>query len=439
MSLSVTNFSSTTEAAERSGAGAAVASELADQSGTVAAVATAEILEAGGKGGSIPLYVGELWTARQRQMHPIHYAVSYRAAFKPELPQFFICRYLVNEGLREGIVLDPFSGRGTTVLQSNFSGFRAIGNDLNPVANYIACARQYIPPPERLLARLDRLDLAGRLKPERGERERLSPFFHERTLSEILKLRRIIAANSNMQDRELAVISLAALSRLHGHSDGFFSAYSFPQISIMPAAQRRNNDRRGIKPQYRSVKERIARKLRSDFFQELPERCHHAATGNRYLQKDARDLSVIAPSSVDLIVTSPPFLDKVNYRADNWLRAWFLHLEEELNHSPLLITADAKEWGIFMADVMREMGRLLKPGARAVLEVGDVRSTRAQETLNLEEILLSFLPLKLRRGWLIAEEIWINQQNFTKLANCWHINNNLKGTNTNRCLVLRRV
>ena len=41
----------------------------------------------------IRLTVDELWTARQRQMHSLHYAVSYRASFKPELPDFFIRRH----------------------------------------------------------------------------------------------------------------------------------------------------------------------------------------------------------------------------------------------------------------------------------------------------------------------------------------------------------
>ena len=38
--------------------------------------------------------VGEFWTAKQRQAHKIHYTVSYRAAFKPELPSFFIKEFL---------------------------------------------------------------------------------------------------------------------------------------------------------------------------------------------------------------------------------------------------------------------------------------------------------------------------------------------------------
>lgn len=37
---------------------------------------------------------GEFWTAKQRQGHPIHHTVSYRASFKPELPSFFMKEFL---------------------------------------------------------------------------------------------------------------------------------------------------------------------------------------------------------------------------------------------------------------------------------------------------------------------------------------------------------
>ena len=67
--------------------------------------------------------VGEFWTAKQRQAHPIHYTVSYRAAFKPELPSFFIQEYL---GKKKKVVLDPFGGRGTTAIQANLDGHYAI-------------------------------------------------------------------------------------------------------------------------------------------------------------------------------------------------------------------------------------------------------------------------------------------------------------------------
>ncbi|HUH79193.1 MAG TPA: hypothetical protein VLY83_04780 [Methanoregula sp.] len=38
---------------------------------------------------TIPRFINEFWTSRQRQASSIH-EVSYRACFKPQLPRFFI-------------------------------------------------------------------------------------------------------------------------------------------------------------------------------------------------------------------------------------------------------------------------------------------------------------------------------------------------------------
>jgi SAM-dependent methyltransferase len=383
-----------------------------------------------------PYWIGALWTARQRQMHPVHYAISYRASFKPELPDFFIRRYLLERGVQSGVVLDPFGGRGTTALQANLLGFRAIHNDLNPVSLFLARSRSRIAPLERLVARTDALDLSGPAPAiSAAERKRLSPFFHTRTLKEILNLRAALQAAPD--DAELAYIGLTALSRLHGHSDGFFSVYSFPQISIMPEAQARNNLARNQKPEYRSVKERIIRKLRQDLATPLPAEFAPAAARNRFINCDARRLAGVKTGSVDLAITSPPFLDKVNYLADNWMRAWFLGLDVNAETSPLTMTPDVGEWRRFMRDVMAELGRVLKPGARAVIEVGEVAV--GGKNRNLEELLLADLPLATKGGRIIPEEVFINEQRFTKLANCWDVSNNQKGTNTNRCLVFRKV
>ncbi len=40
---------------------------------------------------NITYFIGEFWTAKQRQGNPLH-EISYRACFKPQLPEFFISR-----------------------------------------------------------------------------------------------------------------------------------------------------------------------------------------------------------------------------------------------------------------------------------------------------------------------------------------------------------
>lgn len=88
------------------------------------------------------IQIGEFWTSRQRQSHSIHYGVSYRASFKPELPAFFLDRYLSKN---KGVVLDPFGGRGTTSIQANLEGHFAIHNDISPMSLFLARSRQTIP------------------------------------------------------------------------------------------------------------------------------------------------------------------------------------------------------------------------------------------------------------------------------------------------------
>jgi DNA modification methylase len=61
----------------------------------------------------VPIFTDEFWTAKQRQANSIH-EISYRACYKPQLPEFFINKYS-NE---QNVVYDPFSGRGTTVIQA---------------------------------------------------------------------------------------------------------------------------------------------------------------------------------------------------------------------------------------------------------------------------------------------------------------------------------
>ena len=85
-------------------------------------------------------FTGEFWTSRQRQASSIH-EVSYRACFKPQLPRFFI-DLLTRKG---DTVYDPFSGRGTTVIEAALMGRDVIANDTNPLSRIMTEPR-FFPP-----------------------------------------------------------------------------------------------------------------------------------------------------------------------------------------------------------------------------------------------------------------------------------------------------
>lgn len=377
-----------------------------------------------------PVYEDEFWTNKQRQMHSMHYSISYRASFKPELPNFFINKYLRD---RTQVVMDPFSGRGTTILEANLLGYKAIHNDLSPISYFIATARKYIPTYEEFLKRLKKINFKKRRKEISSEdKERFYPFYHPDTFVEILNLREEYL--NNKEDPVLRYITFIALSRLYGHSDGFFSVYSFPQFSVLPNIQKKNNLKKNLKPVYKEIQSRILKKYLQDHKDPLPEN-YRIAVWNEYYQFDTTKMYLLPSGSVDLIITSPPFLDKVDYKKDNWLRAWFLDLEEELNSLQFGIYRNLEEWEEFIYKSLKEMVRVLKKSGRIVIEVGEVNYKG--KIVFLDEVVINLIHKYFSNVYI--DEVYINNQNFTKLSNCWNITNNKKGTNSNRCVVLKKI
>lgn len=136
----------------------------------------------------------------------------------------------------------------------------------------------------------------------------------------------------------------------------------------------------------------------------------------------------IATGSVQLVVTSPPFLDVVQYAADNWLRCWFVGIDAKA--VDIAMFKKPAEWTAFIARVFTELGRVTAPGGHVAFEVGEVRNGK----IKLEELVLE----DIRPAPFEPLGVLVNVQDFTKTANCWGIVNNSKGTNTNRIVIARR-
>jgi hypothetical protein len=369
----------------------------------------------------ITYLVNEFWTAGQRQSHSLH-EVSYRACFKAQLPEFFIKRLT----LPGESVHDPFMGRGTTPVQAALMGRRPVGNDINPLSLLLTRPR-FTPPTVA--------EVAERLRSvpwDRGrvDREDLLHFYHPATL------RRISALRDWLMDRvPLGVtapdsvddwIRMVALNRLTGHSPGFFSVYTLPpNQAVSVDAQIKINERRQQTPPDRDVVGIILKKTRT-LLKDGTMPVHPSALLGIGLSSES---SYIASESVSLIVTSPPFLDIVQYASDNWLRCWFAGID--VDRVAIAMHRTEAAWTGMVRDTLVEQARILKPGGHVAFEVGEVRNGK---------VLLERLVWEAAEGLPFERiAVLVNQQEFTKTANCWGVSNNASGTNTNRIVLLRKI
>ncbi len=364
----------------------------------------------------VPAEIDEFWTAKQRAGHSIH-EISYRACYKPQLPAYFIQKICKSES----VVYDPFMGRGTTLIEAQLHGQKAIGNDINPLSIVLISPRLNPPTLADIEERLSEIDLSydAEIDPD------LLVFFHENTLREIYGLRTYF--QQERLDRVDAWLQMVACSRLTGHSSGFFSVFTLPpNLAASVNSQRKINEKRNQVPEYRNTKELILRKSKQLLRHDIPD--YYWRDDAVLITGSADDTPQIVDESVDLVVTSPPFLDTVDYKQDNWLRMWFCDITIEAGKIWQLKSLD--DWVARMTDVFVELHRVLKPSGRIAFEVGEVRKG---------EIFLENAVAKasLDAGFM-PEKLMINTQDFTKTANCWGVANNNKGTNSNRIVILRK-
>jgi len=372
-------------------------------------------------------FQNEFWTAKQRKSCSLH-EISYRACFKAELPSFFI-NLLTKEN---DVVYDPFSGRGTTAIEAALQKRQIISNDVNPLSQIFAEARLEIPNIQDVVRRLEGIKISKKFSAGID----LSMFFEKETLHEILSLKNYLQKkrDSKSEDGVDRWIRMVATNRLTGHSSGFFSVYTLPPNQAISAKKQAEiNAKNNRRAEYRDTKSIIAKKSQSllrSLSHEQKENLHQAKKTAIFLNESAASTAKILANSVNLIVTSPPFLDVVDYASDNWLRCWFNGIDQFELQKKISSHSKIEQWNKFIFSCFSEFYRVVKPGGYVAFEVGEVKNGK----IKLED---HVLPIGLNVGFNCIAVI-VNSQTFTKTSNIWGVINNKKGTNSNRIVLFQK-
>jgi len=378
-------------------------------------------------GNDIKRYINEFWTAKQRQAVSIH-EISYRACFKPQLPAFFI-KLLTRE---KDTVYDPFAGRGTTPIEAALLNRNIIFNDINPLSQILTIPRFLIPELSDIKNRLESININYNEKADID----LSMFYHSKTESEIVSIKKYLQNRSeeNNEDYIDRWVRMVSTNRLTGHSPGFFSVYTLPpNQSVTQESQIKINKKRNQTPEYKDVKSIILKKSKSlvrNITNTDVENLKCAYHNGLFLNTDSIYTSNIPDEAVQLTVTSPPFLNIVQYSKDNWLRCWFNSIDDKEISRKITMSKTIEDWSNVMGNVFKELYRITKIGGWVAFEVGEVKNGK----IKLDEYVV---PLGISAGFE-CEGVIINLQEFTKTSNIWGVNNNKSGTNTNRIVLFSK-
>lgn len=311
----------------------------------------------------------------KRSAHPLHSMMARAGSFPPALARYLILGYSDPGDL----ILDPFCGKGTTLLEAVLCGRKALASDVAPDAVAVTRAKlssvkleevdQYLDSIERALP--DRIDVPGDVR----------VFFHMKTLRSILEIMPALLDDAASKSRGRAHVSTfligCMLGILHGHASHSLSLSSSHAYAMAPGYVRKYARAHKLKKPIRHVVQCLKAKSRALLSEgAIPKNSAavYQCSAERYLFNRRGKLN----DQVDLILTSPPYLNAQTYAKDAWLRLWLLGHDYRAIRRALIETGSQDVYVQRMGPCLAEMLNVLKPRHSAFIVAGDVVVTQGQ-------------------------------------------------------------
>lgn len=281
---------------------------------------------------------GEFNRTRSVNQYLTHWIYPYQGKFHPQM-----ARALLNiAGARAGsLVLDPYLGSGTTALEAALLGMRCIGIDMSPL-----CV---------LLARV-KIDSAGAVDAIRAK------------VRALLEETEPDPEDAGADDHDdVRVSEFVRIARM---------------VALSDAARRRRDPRASLRKNLKAMLQSV------EAHWEALKRFGIRPGAASVSLGDARDLAAagIGESTVDAVVTSPPYSIALDYvkNDEHALTALDVDLPELRAGMTGVRGGNANErLALYNRDMQRmfgEVARVLKPGARAIFVIGNATVDRSEYT-----------------------------------------------------------
>ncbi|MDI7278206.1 MAG: DNA methyltransferase, partial [Anaerolineae bacterium] len=256
---------------------------------------------------------------------PVHRWVPWIAGFSARFVQNAMKQYLHGKGT----VLDPFCGVGTTLVEAALQGHDAIGFEINPYAALASRAKtgaarvgaallqEEISRYREFYAEREHDGYRPRSLPPKGFRTR-APFYSPAVLRKVLLFHDFLDTLSEPSVRDLFRLAFAS------------TMVQFSNYSYEPSLGRRASAGKQEVDDY-PVNHVIARKL-DDMERDIRWMQEHMRSPRPSMKVIQRSFfeyrEHLGPDTVDLVITSPPYLNNYHYNRNTRPQLYWLGFVE---------------------------------------------------------------------------------------------------------------
>jgi hypothetical protein len=258
------------------------------------------------------------------------------------------------------LVVDPFAGAGTIPLEAAIRGRRVFASDVSPYARVIAAGK--LRPPRSLADALLRAESALKsaemlpLPDLRHVPKWVRSFFHPKTLKEALRLASVIKRRGD------SFLFSCLLGILHHQRPGFLS---YPSSNLVPYLRTKKFPRSKFPEmyEYRDVRSRLLAKVERSYRRfRLPGEVADIRLG--------RVENIQLPDTFDAVITSPPYMNALDYGRDNRLRLWFVDTKSP-GTSDSGLTGRRKAFDSAIKSLAKKIHASLKSNGYCIFIVGE--------------------------------------------------------------------
>ena len=345
------------------------------------------------------LHLGKLATFEPNRGLPIHNWFPYKEAFSRDLVVMLAKSFYLFSG---DSVLDPFCGVGTTPLACKELGVNCVGYDVHPLMLFVSRVKLRDYDAGKMREAVRRFISRGFERPKEFLSS-IEKFFPKSVLEDVCFFREKAMEIEDEITKEFLLFGLV--------SAALECSWAYKNGAVIKVRKRKI-------PPFRGTIER-----RLGWMCDDVERFGAKRTAARVEHRDARKLG-LADESVDAIITSPPYLNKLEYisayRIDQELLGLdppspkeligvreegvvedFSGIEELVEGKPL----EAKLYFKDMFAAIHELYRVCKPGARVALVTSDACTPKG-----VIEVCIPLSELAERAGFRAKRMLVVNRR-----------------------------